>query len=132
MPSTPSRGGTRRARGNERRRPVTIKLTLAERDKAEATAARTGLALAAWIAEAAMDAADHRAISVPKLQREMLAALLEVTEQVRLVSADLSQAVARLDASGVPGPDLEPTARYCARVIRRVEEAAELVSRRLR
>jgi hypothetical protein len=79
-----------------------------------------------------MDAAEHRAISVPKLQREMLAALLEVTEQVRLISADLSQAVARLDASGVPGPDLEPTARYCARVIRRVEEAAELVSRRLR
>jgi hypothetical protein len=79
-----------------------------------------------------MDAAEHRAISVPKLQREMLAALLEATEQISRASEDLSQAVARLHASGVPGPDLEPTARYYARVIRRVEEAAELVSRRLR
>ena len=62
----------------------------------------------------------------------MLAALLEATEQISRASEDLSQAVARLHASGVPGPDLEPTARYYARVIRRVEEAAELVSRRLR
>ena len=78
-----------------------------------------------------MDAAEHRAISVPKLQREMLAALLEATEQVSRISADVNQAVAWLHASGVPGPDLEQIARYCPQVIRCVEEAAELVRRRL-
>ena len=40
-------------------------------------------------------------------------------------------AVAKLNATGQPGPDLEPVAGYCARVARRVDEAAELVRRRM-
>jgi len=39
--------------------------------------------------------------------------------------------VASLKANGVPGPDLEAAAHQGARVIRLIEEAAQLVRRRL-
>ena len=45
--------------------------------------------------------------------------------------ANLNQAVARLNATGEPGPDLGPSAAYCTRVLGHVDEAAELIRRRL-
>jgi hypothetical protein len=44
---------------------------------------------------------------------------------------NLNQAVAKLNATGQPGPDLAPAAAYCVRVIAHVDQAALLVLRRL-
>jgi hypothetical protein len=48
---------------------------------------------------------------------------------VRRVGTNLNQAVARLNATGQRGEDLLPAAQFCARVIRRLDEAAEHVRR---
>ncbi len=129
----PGRGGARqRPRGRERRQhAVTVKLSAAEKATLSGAAERAGMALAAWLCEAAMDAAEHRAVPVPKMQREMLAELIRVRGLVRRIGVNLNQAVARLNAAGQPGPDLEPAAAYCARVLGHVDQAADQVRRRL-
>ena len=48
---------------------------------------------------------------------------------VRRVGTNLNQAVARLNATGQRGDDLLPAVQFCARVIRRLEEAAEQLRR---
>jgi hypothetical protein len=40
--------------------------------------------------------------------------------------------VARLNATGQPGPDLEPAAEFCMRTVRRADETIELLRRELR
>jgi hypothetical protein len=126
------RGGVRRPRGQERREyPVTVKLSAAEKATLSSAADRAGMALAAYVCEAAMDAAEHRAVPVPVMQREMLAELIQVRGLVRRIGVNLNQAVARLNATGQPGVDLGPSAAYCGRVLRHVDEAAELIRRRL-
>jgi mobilization protein NikA len=132
MVAQATRGGVRRRRGQEeRRRPVTVKLSAAERATLAAAADRAGMALAAYLCEAAMDAAEHRAVPVPKAQREILAELIRVRGLVRRAGVNLNQAVARLNAVGQPGADLEPAAAYCVRVLGHVDQAAEQVRRRL-
>jgi len=128
-----ARGGARRPRAQqeEPRRPVTVKLSAEERAKMADAADRAGMALAAWLCETGMDAAEHRAVPVPKMYREMLAELVRVRGLVRRAGVNLNQAVAQLNATGQPGPDLEPGAAYCARVLRHVDAAAEQIRRRL-
>jgi hypothetical protein len=125
------RGGRRRTRDPERRAPITVKLSAAEKATLSAAAQRAGMALAAYLCEAAMDAAEHRAVPVPKMQREMLAELIRVRGLVRRIGVNLNQAVARLNATGEPGLDLSPAVAYCTRVLGHVDEAAELIRRRL-
>jgi mobilization protein NikA len=126
------RGGGRRPRGQERREhPVTVKLSAAEKATLSDAAERAGKALAAYLCEAGLDRAEHRAVPVPVMQREMLAELIRVRGLVRRIGVNLNQAVARLNATGEPGLDLGPSVAYCARVLGRVDEAAELVRRRL-
>lgn len=48
---------------------------------------------------------------------------------VRRAGTNLNQAVARLNATGERGDDLVPAVQLCARVIRRLDEAAEQVRR---
>ena len=96
-----------------------------------AAAARAGLAPAAWAGQTLMDAAEFRAVPVPVMQREMLAELMRVRGLVRSAGVNLNQAVARLNATGQPGPDLQPSAAYCARVLGHVDQAAEVIRRRL-
>lgn len=62
----------------------------------------------------------------------MLAELIRVAGLVRLAGVNLNQAVARLNATGADGSDLGPSADYCLRVVRRVDQAAMTVSRALR
>jgi hypothetical protein len=89
------------------------------------------MALAAYVCSAAMDAAEHRAVPVPKMQQELLTELMRVAGLVRRAGTNLNQAVARQNATGSPGPDLGPSAAHCTRVLRHVDEAAELIRRRL-
>lgn len=95
-------------------------------------AARAGMAPGAYAAQALLDAAEYRAVRLPEMRRQMVVALMQSAAQVSLIGANLDHTVASLKASGVPGPDLEAAARQGARVIRLVDEAAELVRRRLR
>ena len=97
-----------------------------------AAAARAGMAPGAYAAQTLLDAAEYRAVTLPEMRRQMVVALMQAADHVSRISTNLDQAVASLKASGVPGPDLEAAARQGARVIRLVEEAAQLIRRRLR
>jgi hypothetical protein len=104
---------------------VKAKLSAAEKASLSAAAEQDGLAVVAYLVQAGLDAAEHRAMPVPVFQQEMLRELVRVRGMVR-------QAVIRLNAIGEPGPDIEPAVADCRRAIRHVDEAALLVSRRLR
>jgi hypothetical protein len=94
-------------------------------------AARAGMAPGAYAAQALLDAAEYRTVKLPQMRREMVLALMQAAAHVSRIGTILDQAVAELQASGTPGPDLEPAARHCARVLHLVDEAADLVRRRL-
>jgi hypothetical protein len=106
-------------------------LTEAEWDTVTVAAAQAGMAPGAYAAEALLDRAEHRIVNLPRLRREMVVALMQTAANVSRIGTSLDQAVARLEDSGTPGPDLEPATRQGARAIRLVEEAAQLVRRRL-
>ena len=127
------KGGGRRARGQvPRRHVVQVKFSEAEKTALEEAAARDGLALRAYLVQAALNVAEHRTAPVGSVQREALAELIRVAGLVRRVGVNLNQAVTRLNATGEPGPDLGPAAAYCMRVVQRVDEAALLIRRGLR
>ena len=90
------------------------------------------MAPGAFAAQTLLDAAEYRVMTLPEMRRQMVVALMQAVAHVGRIDANLDQAAADLKASGVPGPDLEASARQGARVIRLVEEAAQLVRRRLR
>jgi len=131
VPSTSARGAYR-PRAAERREPrLHVWLTSAEWDTVTAAAARAGMAPGAYAAQALLDRAEYRTVNLSQLRREMVVALMQAAAHVGRIGTSLDQAVALLEASGTPGPELEPAARHCARVLRLVDEAAELVRRRL-
>jgi hypothetical protein len=57
--------------------------------------------------------------------REALAELIAAAGLVRWAGTNLNKAVAKLNATGQRGEDLLPAARFCVRVIRRLDKAAE-------
>jgi hypothetical protein len=126
-------GGGRRARGSQcREYVIKVKLSAAEKESLAAAAGRAGLAPAAYLARAGLDAAEHRAVPVPVLWRDMLAEMVHASGLVRRAGVNLNQAVAKFNATGQPGPDLEPSVAYCLRVARHLDEVAVLVRRMLR
>ena len=133
VPGSSGKGRGRRPREQKPRGYVVkAKLSAAEKASMSAAAEQAGLALAAYLVQASLDAAEHRAVPVPVLQQEMLRELAQASRLVGRIETSLNQAVARLNAVGEPGPDLEPAVAYCMRAIRHVDEAALLISRRLR
>jgi hypothetical protein len=101
---------------------------LAELDEA---AGQAGLARGAFAAEVTMAAARGRSAAISTPLREALIELMAAAGLVRRVGTNLNQAVARLNATGQRGEDLLPAAQFCARVIRRLDEAAEHVRRKV-
>ena len=99
---------------------------LAELDEA---AGQAGLARGAFAAEVTMAAARGRSARISVPLREALVELMSAAGLVRRIGTNLNQAVARLNATGQRGEDLLPAAQFCARVIRRLDEAAEHVRR---
>jgi hypothetical protein len=95
--------------------------------KAAADCDCAGLAAAAYIVQAGLDRAEHRAAPICEVQREALAELIRASGLVRRIGTNLNQAVARLHATGAPGPDLGPAAAYCMRVANRLDEAASQI-----
>jgi hypothetical protein len=127
-----SSGARRRPRGTPRRDSVVrVKFTAAERTALEQAADQVGLSLGAYVGQAAMDAAEHRAAPVDDIYRELLGKLMRLNGLVLSAGSDLNQAVARLNSTGRPGLDLAPAAEWIARVAVEVEEASLAVSRTL-
>jgi hypothetical protein len=89
------------------------------------------MAPGAYAAQALLAAAEYRTVNLPQLRREMVVALMQAAAHVSRIGTSLDQAVTQLGASGTPSSELQPAARQCARVVRAVDEAAELVRRRL-
>lgn len=131
MTQASGQAGRRDRAETTRENVVKVRLSDEERAVLGAAAARDEMALAAWLGKTGMDAAEHRAVPVPKMQREMLAELMRVAGLVRRAGTNFNQAVARLNATGQPGPDLEPSAAFCIRAVRQANEAADLIRRRL-
>jgi hypothetical protein len=130
--SSASAGVRYRTRGEERRdHRFELKLSAAERTVLAIAADRAGLTIAAYLVKAGLDRAEHRTAPVGAVQREMLAELIRIAGTVSRMGTNLGQAVSRLNSDGAPGPDLEPAASYCMRVVRHVDEAAERLRRRL-
>jgi uncharacterized protein (DUF1778 family) len=127
------RGGGRRERG-ETPRPHSLRVRLSDVEKQalEEAAGRSGLALGAFVVQAGLNEAEHRAAPVGALQREAVGELIRAAGLVRRIGVNLNQAVTRLNATGEAGPDLAPAAAYCMRAVRRVDEAAQFVCRGLR
>jgi hypothetical protein len=92
-------------------------------------AASAGLARGAFAAEVTLAAACGMQSRSASPLREALAELMAAAGLVRRIGTNLNQAVARLNATDEPGPDLLPSAQFCVRVIRRLDEAAEQVRR---
>lgn len=122
----------RRARQAESR-PKVVQFSLTEEEFAEVSAAAksSGLARGAFAAEAALTAARGSRPRVGSPLREAMVELMSAAGLVRRAGTNLNQAVARLNATGQRGDDLLPAAKFCARVIRRLDEAAEQVRRNI-
>lgn len=122
--------GRRRSRqGVPRPRVVQFSLTEEEFAEVSGAASRAGLARGAFAAEVTLAAARDGVTRAGSPLREALVEFMAAAGLVRRVGANLNQAVARLNATGQRGDDLLPAARFCVRVIRRLDEAAEQVRR---
>ncbi len=132
MPSTRSGSGGRRSRGQVPREPAfKIKLAPAEKAAVRAAAARAGMAPGAFAAQAVVDVAEDWVRPGPAVRRELQAELTDLVHLVYRAGVNINQAVARLNATGQPGPDLKPAAESCMRTVRRADEAIQLLRREL-
>ncbi len=108
---------------------VQFSLTQDEFDQVSGAAARAGLARGAFAAQVTLAAARGVQARAASPLREALGELMAATGLVRRVGTNFNQAVARLNATGQRGEDLLPSAEFCVRVIRRLDEAAGQVRR---
>jgi hypothetical protein len=125
-------GGTVRRRSRQaasRPRVVQFSLTEEEFEEVSRAAQRSGLARGAFAAEAALASARGAEPKAWSPLREALVEVIAAAGLVRRAGTNLNQAVARLNATGQCGEDLVPAAQFCARVIRRLDEAAEQLRR---
>jgi len=125
-------GGSVRRRSRQavsRTRVVQFSLTEEEFDEVSRAAERSGLARGAFAAETVLASARGAEARVWSPLREALAELIAAAGLVRRAGTNLNQAVAKLNATGQRGEDLLPAARFCVRVIRRLDEAAEQLRR---
>jgi hypothetical protein len=121
----PGQAGRRERAETTRENVVKVRLSDEEAEVLGAAAGRAGMALAAWLAQAGMDAAEHRALPVPVMLREILAELFRVRGLVRRIGVNLNQAVAKLNATGQQSGDLPRYAEESIRRAARLEAAAE-------
>jgi Mobilization protein NikA len=133
MQHYPSAGAGRRSRESEpRQHKVTVRLSDAELAAVIAAADQAGLAPAAYIARAGVDAAEHRVAPIAGVQREALIELIRAAELAYRMSMNLEQAVAKPNATGAPGPDPGPAVADCMQVVHRIDEAAQAIQRSLK
>lgn len=114
-------------------RPRLVKFFLTDEELADLdeAAGRAGLARGAFAAEATLATARGTSSPANSVIREALVEMMTAAGLVRRIGTNLNQAVAKLNATGQRGEDLLPAAAFCARVIRRLDEAAEQLRRRV-
>jgi hypothetical protein len=112
-------------------RPKVVQFSLTEEEFAEVSeaAARSGLARGAFAAGATLAAVRGARMGTGSPLREALVEMMAAAGLVRRIGTNLNQAVARLNATGQHGDDLLPSAQFCIRVIRRLDETAEQLRR---
>src|SRR5712692_3732298 len=112
-------------------RPRVVQFSLTEEEFTEVSIAaqRTGLARGAFAAEATLAAASGAPARTVSPVRDALVEVMSAAGLVRRAGTNLNQAVARLNATGQRGEDLLPAARFCVRVIRRLDDTAEQLRR---
>lgn len=125
------RGSSRRERSEERREHrVTIRLTPSEMAALADAARREGLALAAFVAQAATDRAEYRAAPVGAVQRAAIAELIRISGLLCSADALLNQAITVPPSSGAACQDLAAAIAYTMNVLAQVDEATVLAARR--
>ena len=132
MLNSSARGSYRTRTGEQRRPRIQLWLTSAEWDTASAAAARAGMAPGAYAAQALLDVAEYRTVYLPEMRRQMIVAMMQAAAQVSRIGTILDPAAAQLKATSAHGPDLDLSANDWVRVPRLLDEACELVRRRLR
>jgi hypothetical protein len=110
---------------------VATKFNDAEMAAIEAAAARDGLAVAAWLGRAGIDAATGAGVPASRMQLDALKALQDATEQTRMAGRLFNQAVARLNSTGVAGPELRRYADNVTRTVKALENASVAVARKI-
>jgi hypothetical protein len=110
---------------------VQFSLTNEEFHEVSRAAEQSGLARGAFAAEATLAVARGTELRMPSPLREALIELIAAAGLVRRAGTNLNQAVAKLNTTGQRGEDLLPSVRFCMRVIRRLDEAAEQLRRRI-
>lgn len=124
---------SRRPRGAVRRDyKITVKLTEEEKAAVQGAAQRSGKAIGAWVGETAVSAADLREMTASQSLLEILRELIRIAGLLRRAGTLLNQAVARLNATGSPGPDLVPVVAFLMKVMARADDVAIDAKRRLR
>lgn len=127
------RPAAHRRRRQPSRRRYRVEFSLGEEEFAElcAAAGTAGLALGAYAARAALDAAGGSGgeSSGGPLLRDALTALLRCEGQLRKNGVNLNQAIVKLNEAGRGGRDLLPYAVAITRIADRLEEWARHVHR---
>ena len=116
-----------------RQRKVTVRYSEDEWERLQRNADRARLAVAAWVAEASLDAprSTGRSGGAGAVDREeVLLQLLGIHRQLRGACTNLNQAVARLNATGESPGELPAIAAYVRRVTTAVDEALVAVRTR--
>ncbi|MGH3275168.1 MAG: hypothetical protein ACRDNZ_12705 [Streptosporangiaceae bacterium] len=115
---------SRRSRVATRREfRVAVRFSAAELAAVEGAAGRSGQALAAWLGQVAIDAADLNDLPAGRAQRETLAELVRLAGLIRQAGTLLNRAIARPRSTGAPGPDLGLAVAYTMKILARVDDA---------
>jgi hypothetical protein len=136
MTGTTSDGGQAGVNGQGRRRPrqpvprtrrVELTLTGEEYRLIEAAARRAGLARRAYIAQAALAAANGGSLGDRESLRRALIELMRAAGLVRRIGTNIHQAVAQLNATGQRAGDLPGYAAGSIRHADHIDEVADTV-----
>lgn len=111
---------------------LTVKLSAAEKAAIGSAAAMRHLSVAAHVADVALAAAEGRAVPAGDTERELLGELIGIYTLLSMCCTRLTEISERLEATGVPGPDLEPVAARGKEAFDRAVDAAGRLSRTLR
>jgi Bacterial mobilisation protein (MobC) len=133
--ATASRGPRRRERQTETPRSRLVKLTYTEDERAlvQAAADRAGMAVAAWVARAALDVAADLLVPVSTNARSVLEELIRSRGQLGRIGNNLNQIALVLNSGGrVPSAQLAAVLRLVEEAVRRTDEATLQVMRERR
>lgn len=116
---------------SQRKRRVAVKYNDDELTTVQCAAARNGLAVAAYLGRAGIDAATGTAIPASRVQLDTLKSFQDATEQVRMAGRLFNQVVARLNATGTAGPELRRYADNLARTVRALENVSLAAAKKI-